>query len=132
MNTPTDTTEVIELGPNRRKLNGALEPARNATMLSLIGNPCAGYTQECQRPTNPEIAGLLETADFGPFRATGLHPAFGALQAIMASVDRKITPAALLRNWGIAYGGNFAGAFGLALALALAWRFAFLGPRPRV
>lgn len=35
---------------------------------------------------------------------------------VMAAVDRRITVAALLRNWGIVYLGNAIGAVGLALA----------------
>lgn len=39
---------------------------------------------------------------------------------VMAAVDRRITLAALLRNWGIVYAGNLVGAVGLALAFGLA------------
>lgn len=38
---------------------------------------------------------------------------------VMAAVDRKITPGALLRNWGIVYLGNLVGAVGLAIAFGL-------------
>lgn len=38
---------------------------------------------------------------------------------VMAAVDRKITLAALLRNWGVVYAGNLIGAAGLALAFGL-------------
>ncbi len=38
---------------------------------------------------------------------------------IMAAVDRRITAAALLRNWGIVYAGNAVGAVGLAVAFGL-------------
>jgi formate/nitrite transporter len=38
---------------------------------------------------------------------------------VMAAVDGRITPAALLRNWGIVYVGNLVGAVGLALAFGL-------------
>ncbi len=38
---------------------------------------------------------------------------------VMAAVDRRITPGALLRNWGIVYVGNLIGAVGLALAFGL-------------
>ncbi len=38
---------------------------------------------------------------------------------VMAAVDGRITPAALLRNWGIVFLGNLLGALGLALAFAL-------------
>lgn len=37
----------------------------------------------------------------------------------MAAVDRRITLTALLRNWGLVYAGNAAGAVGLALAFGL-------------
>jgi formate/nitrite transporter len=38
---------------------------------------------------------------------------------VMAAVDRRITPGALMRNWGIVYLGNLAGAVGLAVAFGL-------------
>ncbi len=38
---------------------------------------------------------------------------------VMAAVDGRITPGALLRNWGIVYVGNLMGAVGLALAFGL-------------
>lgn len=38
---------------------------------------------------------------------------------VMAAVDRKITPADLLRNWGVVYLGNLVGAVGLAVAFWL-------------
>jgi formate/nitrite transporter len=38
---------------------------------------------------------------------------------VMAAVDGRITPGALLRNWGIVYIGNLIGAVGLALAFGL-------------
>lgn len=36
---------------------------------------------------------------------------------IMAAVDRRITPSALLRNWALVYVGNLIGAVGLAIAM---------------
>jgi formate/nitrite transporter len=38
---------------------------------------------------------------------------------VMAAVDGRITPGALLRNWGIVYVGNLIGAVGLAVAVGL-------------
>ncbi len=38
---------------------------------------------------------------------------------VMAAVDRRISAAALLRNWGVVYLGNFVGAVGLAVAFWL-------------
>ena len=38
---------------------------------------------------------------------------------VMAAVDRKIAPGALLRNWAVVYLGNLLGAVGLAIAFGL-------------
>jgi formate/nitrite transporter len=38
---------------------------------------------------------------------------------VMAAVDRKIAPGALLRNWAVVYLGNLVGAVGLAVAFGL-------------
>lgn len=38
---------------------------------------------------------------------------------VMAAVDRKIAPGALLRNWAVVYLGNLVGAVGLAIAFGL-------------
>ena len=38
---------------------------------------------------------------------------------VMAAVDRRITPGALMRNWGIVWLGNLVGAVGLAVAFGL-------------
>ena len=57
-------------------------------MLGLIGNPRGTYDQSCRNPTNPQIAALMVTADFGPFRATGMKPAVDALKDIMKEVKR--------------------------------------------
>ncbi len=39
---------------------------------------------------------------------------------VMAAVDRRITPLALLRNWGVVYAGNFAGSLLIAGLVAAA------------
>lgn len=89
MSAISGTVSFDELGINRRQINGELRSARNATMLSLIGNPRGTYDQECRGPTNQRIADMMETADFGPFRATGLKPAVATLQAIMADIKAE-------------------------------------------
>ena len=76
-------------GLDRRKINGALRPARNDTCRALIGNPRGSYTQKCQKPEDPNFIALLETADFGPFRATGIRPAVRAIRAIMDDIARE-------------------------------------------
>lgn len=89
MSAISSTVTFEELGLNRRTLNGDLRGARNATMLSLIGNPRGSYDQDCRHPTNARIAALMETADFGPFRATGLKPAVAVLKKIMADIKSE-------------------------------------------
>lgn len=71
---------------DRRQVNGALQPARNATMLAAMGSPRGSYGNNCEEPTNPAFRALVDTQDFGPFRATGVRPALAALQAIMADI----------------------------------------------
>jgi hypothetical protein len=72
---------------DRRKLNGTLTGARNATMLGLIGNPCGNYGKNCQEPTNAHIAALMVAEDMGPFRVRGLRPAVQSLKAILDEVQ---------------------------------------------
>lgn len=38
---------------------------------------------------------------------------------VMAAVDRRVAPRALLRNWGVVYAGNLAGSLGVAWAMGL-------------
>jgi formate transporter len=44
---------------------------------------------------------------------------------VMAWANRKVTSAQLLRNWGIVYLGNFAGAAGTAVLMVLAGQYQF-------
>lgn len=89
MSSISSTISFDEHGIDRRSINGALRSSRNATMLSLIGNPRGTYDQECRGPTNQRIANMMETADLGPFRATGLKPAVATLQQVMADVKAE-------------------------------------------
>ena len=84
----SSTVSFDELNINRRTINGDLRGARNSTMLGLIGNPRGTYDQTCRSPTNPQIAALMVTHDFGPFRATGLKPAVDTLQDIIKEIER--------------------------------------------
>lgn len=85
----SETVSFSELNINRRTLNGDLRGARNKTMLSIIGQPRSQYDDECRRPTNKRIADMMETVDFGPFRATGLGPAVDTLRKIMAEIKKE-------------------------------------------
>lgn len=80
------TSPVTLTLEDRLKLNGSLHSARNVTMTALIGRPCATYGTDCQAPQNPRIKAMMITADFGPFRATGLAPAVQTLTRIMADI----------------------------------------------
>ena len=73
-------------GIDRRKINGSLRAVSNDTCNTLIGMPRSSYDTSCQNPTNKAFIALLETADFGPFRATGIKPAMAALQAVMTDI----------------------------------------------
>lgn len=74
---------------DRRRINGTLAPARNVTLLTLIGAPRGSYNGECQDLTNPEIAALMTTADLGPFRAIGLKPALETFAAVIGELSEN-------------------------------------------
>jgi len=87
MSKHSETIAIASIaGFDRKTINGSLRPQRNTANLALIGSPRGTYGKDCADPQNPKIIALLETADFGPFRATGLRPAVAVLQAIMADV----------------------------------------------
>lgn len=48
-------------------------------MLSLIGNPRALYSSECQNPTNPRVSAKMVTADISRLKVTGLDSAVQSL-----------------------------------------------------
>lgn len=79
-------TDLVPLGPSRLTLNGQLRGARNATMLQVLGNPRANYSDECQDPTNLRILKLVVREDVGPFKARGLRPAVETLKRIFEDV----------------------------------------------
>ncbi|MFN3937161.1 MAG: peptidoglycan-binding protein [Gemmobacter sp.] len=55
-------------------------------MLALVGLPAAVIDQRCRAPDNPAVLARMETADLGPFMATGLRPAIRSLLEIMADI----------------------------------------------
>jgi D-alanyl-D-alanine carboxypeptidase/Putative peptidoglycan binding domain len=90
MNKPTDILDFADMpGIDRRMINGDLQGARNATMLGLIGMPRGSFSTDCQPVTHPAIKALIDTADVGPFRATGLRPALAVLTDIMADIKAQ-------------------------------------------
>jgi hypothetical protein len=92
MTKPSETVAFAEIGIDaaaRSRLNGDLRAARNSTMLSLIGNPRGDYDEQCRLPTTGRIARLMQTADLGPFRATGLGVAVRSLKRVMADIKAE-------------------------------------------
>jgi len=75
--------EVLNIGPD-----GPLRSAKQATMLTLLGNPRVDLTADCQPVANPTLKTLMVTESVGPFRVTGLRPAVASLRAVMAQIAR--------------------------------------------
>lgn len=76
--------------PQRSEINTGLLSPPNVLMIDLFGAPGA-RTLNCSPLTNERLKHLVETADVGPFRATGLRPALASLKRIFAAV-RESSP----------------------------------------
>jgi hypothetical protein len=70
-------------------INPGLNAARQVTMISLLGNPRGSFTRDCQPITNPNLRGLVTTADVGPFRVTGLRPAVDSLREVLEEIHGR-------------------------------------------
>ncbi|MBF9034429.1 hypothetical protein HKCCE2091_09270 [Rhodobacterales bacterium HKCCE2091] len=68
-------------------VNGDLCPARSAINAALIGLPSGYFGGQSTPPQSLGFAKMLETADLGPFTATGLAPAIRALRAIVTDIS---------------------------------------------
>lgn len=97
-----ETITFDAAGLDRHIVNGALRGARNDTNIALIGRPRGTYSSDCQDPEDPDFKALLDTHDFGPFRATGIRPAVRVLQRIVDDIAAE-KPAihVLLRTAGM-------------------------------
>ena len=81
---------ITDLVPIPDEINPGLHAAKQVTMLSLLGNPRGHYNDDCQPVTNPNLRGLIVTADVGPFRVSGLEPAVRSLREVLAEIhDRE-------------------------------------------
>lgn len=78
---------ITDLIPLPANLNPGVASAKQATMLSLLGNPRDSYDQACREITNPKLAALVGVQAFGPFRARGLKPALDSLAVVLAEVQ---------------------------------------------
>jgi len=79
-----DFTNMVPL-PARTDINTGFSPARQSTMLNLLGTPGA-LTENCSNITNPALAARIKTKDVGPFRVTGLDLAIASLEAVFDEV----------------------------------------------
>ena len=80
---------LTTLVPIPAVLNPGLSSARQATMLSLLGKPRATFSAACQAISHPTLNTLVQTRDFGIFRATGLKPALDSLAAVLADIKAE-------------------------------------------
>lgn len=78
-----------DLIPIPSNINPGLRPARQATMLSLLGSPGENLTDDCQQPTNRTLVNLLTRGDLGVFRVFGLKPAVADLERIFRDIQSQ-------------------------------------------
>jgi len=77
---------ITDLIPIPDNINPGVSNARQATMLSLLGNPRDDYTDDCQPLTNLRLSTLVVFKSVGPFQVRGLQPAVDALQLVLAQI----------------------------------------------
>ncbi len=77
---------LTRLVPIPDNINPGIAPARQRTMLSLLGSPRNSFGTDCLPVTNPAIARLIVHEDVGPFKVRGLRPAVASLRAVLAVI----------------------------------------------
>src|SRR5688572_12468836 len=86
---PGVTMALSDLVPIPANINHGLKPARQTTMLSLLGSPGADLSDACQQPTNRTLVRLLALGDMGRFRVYGLKPAVADLERIFGEIRSR-------------------------------------------
>ncbi|HEX6038422.1 M15 family metallopeptidase [Longimicrobium sp.] len=76
-----------DLVPIPANINKGVSAAKQKTMLEIFGRPCS-LSADCTAVTNAKVKALLETADVGPFKVTGIKPVVEALTRIFARVKK--------------------------------------------
>lgn len=79
-------TDLVHIPAN---INPGLSPARQITMLSLLGSPRDNYDQACRTITNPRLGPLIVSENVGPFSVRGLQPAIESLKMVMSDVQNE-------------------------------------------
>lgn len=77
---------LTDLIPLPSAINPGLKPARQSTMLAVLGSPRENLSNECQQPTNRSLIDLLVRGDLGVFRVFGLKPAVSDLESIFEEI----------------------------------------------
>lgn len=58
-------------------------------LTELFGIPRQSMSAECLPVTNPTLSALMQTADVGPFKVTGLRPAVDSLRKIFSEINTE-------------------------------------------
>jgi hypothetical protein len=77
---------LTKLIPIPAVINPGVGPARQATMLQLLGSPRHTYDRECQSVTNVTLKPHMITSSVGPFRVTGFDKAVTSLTKVMSDI----------------------------------------------
>jgi len=80
---------LTDLIPRPSNINQGLSPARQTTMLALLGSPRDTLSDECQQPTNRTLIDLLARGDLGIFRVFGLKHAVADLEQIFQAIKQE-------------------------------------------
>lgn len=70
-------------------INVGVVSAKQATMLGLLGHPCAAYDRHCREVTNPRLKALVTTERVGRLKVRGLRPAVASLRAVLEAVEAE-------------------------------------------
>lgn len=75
--------------PNASTVNVGLTSPKLSTLRSILGEPRASYTGDCQ-PITGSFKNRIVTRSVGPFRCTGLDVAIHALEGILDTVKMEV------------------------------------------
>lgn len=87
--TKKELLEIIPL-PNAATVNVGLRTATTSELRSLLGDPRASYTGDCQPVTAVALKRQIVTESVGPFRVTGHRAATAAIRAILGTVKAEL------------------------------------------
>jgi hypothetical protein len=72
--------------PEASIMNVGLVAVSNQYMISKLGNPRSGYSQDCQPVTDEKLKRNLSRRSVGPFNVTGLKPAGDSLHVVLDEI----------------------------------------------